>query len=124
MIFFVPLLLPIALIEGFFVFAYNFEILKGYFHNNMWFCISWGALPVLAGYLMQTNSIGLSSIIVSIITALISLAHIKISRSYKELKRKKRGDHIAKLLEKRLKLISVGTNVVALIFIIYRLIVP
>jgi len=64
-IFFVPLLLPIAILEGFFLFAYNYEFWNGFFHNNMWFAISWGSLPLLAGYIMQTNSLSYTVLLIS-----------------------------------------------------------
>jgi hypothetical protein len=48
MIAFTPLLWPIAILEGFFVFAYNLEWFGGRFHTDGWFAFSWGALPVLA----------------------------------------------------------------------------
>jgi len=57
MVRFVPLLWFFALAEGFFVFAYNLELFQGRFHTDPWFAFSWGFLPVLAGYVMQTNHI-------------------------------------------------------------------
>jgi len=87
MIRYVPLLWVIALLEGFFVFAYNLELFSGRFHTDRWFAFSWGALPVLAGYVMQTNRISLSSLMLAGAMALFSLVEIKASRPYKELKR-------------------------------------
>ncbi|MEM4340530.1 MAG: hypothetical protein QW319_03210, partial [Candidatus Nitrosocaldus sp.] len=52
---YVPFLAVIAVLEGFFLFAYNVELFNGRFHNNLFFSISWGGLPLLAGYVMQTN---------------------------------------------------------------------
>jgi hypothetical protein len=46
----VPLLWIVALLEGFFVFAYNLEWFGGRFHTDAWFAFSWGFLPVWAGY--------------------------------------------------------------------------
>ena len=48
-IYYTPLLLIIAVLEGFFLFAYNFEMVQGFFHNDFWFSISWGILPFMAG---------------------------------------------------------------------------
>ena len=87
MIIYVPLLWIVAILEGFFVFAYNFELFKGYFHNDFWFAVSWGVLPVMAGFIMQTNSIGIIPLAVSVIAGIISYVEIKISRPYKELKK-------------------------------------
>ncbi len=88
MIRFVPLLSVVAILEGFFVFAYNLEWFAGRFHTDRWFAFSWGSLPVLAGYIMQTNRISLPVLIVAISTALFSSVEIKASRPYKELKRR------------------------------------
>jgi hypothetical protein len=84
----VPLLWIIALLEGFFVFAYNLEWFAGRFHTDRWFAISWGALPVLAGYVMQTNSISLPALVLAVSMGLFSSVEIKASRPYKELKRR------------------------------------
>jgi hypothetical protein len=123
MILYVPLLWIVAILEGFFVFAYNFELFKGYFHNDFWFAVSWGVLPVMAGFIMQTNSIGIIPLAVSVITGIISYVEIKISRPYKELKRITHDEYHVKSLETCLKTISLGTIAFATILIIYRLVV-
>jgi hypothetical protein len=88
MIRYVPLLWIVAVVEGFFVFAYNLEWFGGMFHTDRWFAVSWGALPVLAGYVMQTNGISVPSLILAISMGLFSSVEIKASRPYKELKRR------------------------------------
>jgi hypothetical protein len=88
MIQFVPFLWVVAIVEGFFVFAYNLEWFGGKFHTDGWFAFSWGALPVVAGYIMQTNRISLPALILALAMALFSLIEIKASRPYKELKRR------------------------------------
>lgn len=82
-----PLLGGIALLEGFFVLAYNLEWFEGRFHTDAWFALSWGSLPVLAGYVLQTNRISLPVLIVAAGMGLLSLVEIKASRPYKALKR-------------------------------------
>jgi hypothetical protein len=82
-----PLLWLIAIPEGFFLLAYNLEWFGGRFHRDSWFALSWGALPVLAGYVLQTNSISLSAVVVATAMALLSLVEIRASRPYKELRR-------------------------------------
>lgn len=121
-IIFVPLLLIIAIIEGFFLFAYNFELFNGFFHNNFWFAVSWGSLPLLAGFVMQTNSISILSLFSSIIAFLIAYSEIRISRIYKELKRKPQDivDYNIKKLELYLKILSLTTISFAIILTIYK----
>ena len=113
MILFVPLLFVVAIMEGFFVFAYNLEWFGGRFHTDQWFAFSWGGLPVLAGYIMQTNSISLSALILSLSMALFSSIEIKASRPYKELKRRlpyynAEEQVLLKRYETLLKCISLG----------------
>ena len=119
-IFFVPLLLPIAILEGFFLFAYNYEFCNGFFHNNVWFAISWGSIPLLAGYVMQTNSLSHVPLLVSTVAFVISYFEINFSRKYKEFKRAQ--DLVkSKHLEFRLKIISLTTILFSVTFLIFRL---
>ena len=85
---FVPWLAAAAVLEGFFVFAYNLEWFEGRFHTDGWFAFSWGFLPVTAGSLMQTNSISLEALVTAASMALFSLVEIKASRHYKILRQK------------------------------------
>jgi hypothetical protein len=120
-ILFVPLLSVIAVMEGFFLFAYNFEKFTGYFHTNFWFVIAWGVLPVLAGYVMQTNSVAHVSIFVAALAGFISYVEITLSRAYKILRR--RNEEIAPMheLEKYLKIISLGTLGIAMLCLTLRI---
>lgn len=106
---FVPFLGIIAVLEGFFLLAYNFEIFGGRFHNDFWFAVSWGSLPALAGYVIQTNSIGVWPLAVSAVTGLISYLEIRMSRPYKALKQSCDQPEVIEKLENGLKAISVGT---------------
>jgi hypothetical protein len=119
-IFYVPLLSIVAILEGFFVFAYNLELFKGFFHNSFWFATSWGVLPLLAGFIMQTNSIGFLPIIISVIAGLESYIEIRTSRPYKELRRNGRDKYRMKKLETRLKLVSLGTIIFTIIVLVFR----
>jgi hypothetical protein len=119
---FAPLLLIIAIIEGFFLFAYNFELFNGLFHNNFWFAVSWGGLPLLAGFVIQTNSISILSLISSIMAFLVAYTEIRISRKYKELKRKPQDvvDCNTEKLERSLKVISLLTISFAVLLTVCR----
>lgn len=87
MLLYTPLLWIVAILEGFFVFAYNLEWFDGRFHTDGWFAFSWGSLPVLAGYILQTNNVSIAVLLIASSTGLLSLVEIKASRPYKELKR-------------------------------------
>lgn len=103
-----PLLFPIGIIEGFFLFAYNLELFGGKFHNKKSTVFSWGILPVFAGSAIQSNSISLETIIISAITASITYVLIKNSRPYKILKQTNGSIKEIKEREIVLKLLSIG----------------
>jgi hypothetical protein len=95
----VPWLGIVAVLEGFFVFAYNLEWFGGKFHTDGWFAFSWGFLPVLAGHLIQTNTISVAAVVLASAMALFSRVEIKASRPYKDLKKRQ---HSLSAGEKRL----------------------
>ncbi len=113
---YVPSLAVIAVVEGFFVFAYNLEWWSGRFHTDAWFALSWGALPVLAGCVMQTNSVSVAALIVAGATALLSVVEITASRAYKDLKRRpsRSDDETASAARYERILKSVSLGVIAL----------
>ena len=115
-----PLLFPIGIAESFFLFAYNLELFKGKFHNNLSFVMSWGVLPVLAGSVIQTNSTSFETIVISGIAGLLSYVLIRTSRKYKELKRQSANYSETYKKEIILKLISVGVIVSTISYFILR----
>jgi hypothetical protein len=121
----VPLLWSMAIAEGFFVFAYNLEWFHGRFHSDNWFAFSWGFLPVLAGYIMQTNRLSASALVIGLAMALLSGVEIKASRPYKALKRAVPQTEGERLLMVRyeaiLKAISLGVILLALGMFIRRI---
>jgi len=126
MVLYVPLLWSMALSEGFFVFAYNMEWFGGRFHTDGWFAFSWGALPLLSGYIMQTNTISPTALALAAATGFFSLIEIKASRPYRELKRRGDGlaEHEGELMlrfESILKSISTGVMLLGAGLLIWRL---
>lgn len=109
---YVPWLAAIAIVEGFFVFAYNLEWWNSRFHTDSWFAFSWGGLPVAAGYVMQTNTLSLAALVVAVAMAALSVVEITASRAYKELRRRpSRSDAdeaLAARYERILKSVSLG----------------
>jgi hypothetical protein len=115
-----PHLWVIALLEGFFVFAYNLEWFNGRFHTDVWFAFSWGILPVLAGYVIQTNALSVASVLVAGAMGLISRVEIQASRPYKEMKRAN-SDHPHLIrFEAILKSLSGGVVLLALGLLVFR----
>lgn len=121
MVLYTPHLWPIAIAEGFFVLAYNLEWFGGRFHRDAWFAFSWGGLPVLAGYVLQTNAVSLSALLVATATALLALVEIRASRPYKELNRSRSDTVHARHLEGILKSLSAGVIVLGIGMLAFRL---
>jgi hypothetical protein len=120
-VFYVPMLALVAFLEGLFLFAYNFEIWNGRFHTNFWFAVSWGILPVIAGYVIQTGSIySVAPIVAAVGAGAVSMAEIRISRQYKILKKEGIKSAITAMLEKRLKLLSIATIAFSLLLLAAR----
>jgi hypothetical protein len=121
-----PLLWLIAIPEGFFVLAYNLEWFKGRFHTDGWFALSWGGLPVLAGYILQTNQISLAALLVATSMGFFSLVEIRASRPYKALKQVYTPDGVdidsaqVQILEGILKSISLGVILLGIGLAIWR----
>jgi len=115
-----PLLFPIGIIEGFFLFAYNLELFGGRFHNNISTIVSWGILPVFAGSVIQTNSITVEALMLAAVSALITYGLIITSRRYKELKRSYAEPFLIRKKELILKLITIGVVIGTVIFFVLR----
>ena len=82
-----PLLLLVGGLELFFLFAYNLELFGGMFHTDLWFATSWGLLPVIAGFVVQTDSLSLASIGAGLFGFFTAYVEISASRPYKAIKR-------------------------------------
>jgi hypothetical protein len=111
-----PLLFPIGILEGFFLFAYNLELFGGKFHNKASTVFSWGILPIFAGSAIQTNSISVETIIISCITAVITYALISTSKPYKILKQNSGDSNAIKKKEVFLKLLTLGVVVATIVW--------
>ena len=111
-----PLLFPIGIVEGFFLFAYNLELFGGKFHNKLSTVISWGILPVFAGSAIQTNSISLETVVVSGITGFVTYVLILNTRPYKILKQNNGDINTIKKKELILKLLTAGVVIGTLSF--------
>lgn len=114
-----PLLIPIGIAETFFLFSYNLESFKGKFHNEIVFVVSWGVLPVFAGSIIQTNTIYMSTLALSTISATLSFVLIKTSKKYKKLIRE---SHVPDTHQEEiiLKLVSIGVIISTVLYFVLR----
>jgi len=115
-----PLLIPIGIVEIFFLVSYNLELFNGKFHNSSSFILSWGVLPVLAGTVIQINSITLESFALSGVAGILSYILIKTSRIYKNLKQQSAKTSLIYKKEIVLKLISSGVILSTVLFFLIR----
>ena len=116
-----PWLIVVALLEGFFLFAYNLESFQGRFHTDGWFAFSWGVLPVCAGFIIETNTLSPSAVIFAGAMGLVSLVEINASRPYKALRRAGISDPNQARYEAILKSISLAIMLCAIGMILWRL---
>jgi hypothetical protein len=116
-----PLLIPLGAVELFFLVAYNLELFAGRFHTDLWFAFSWGFLPVLAGYAVQTATLSLIAMAAGLFGFCTAYVEINASRPYKALKREPGGrdSDIASRLEGILKGV-VASVLIAALFLLLR----
>lgn len=120
---FAPFLIPLGMLEIFFLFAYNLELFRGRFHTDPWFAFSWGGLPVLAGFVIQTNSLSFPALAASLFGFSTAFAEINASRPYKALK--KLGPVAlpeTARFENILKALVAGNLAISLTLLAYRLV--
>jgi len=79
-------ILPLGALELFFLLSYNLEWFRGALHTDFWFATSWGFLPVLVGYAVQTNGVSLVSLAGGLFGFFTAFVEINASRPYKALK--------------------------------------
>lgn len=115
-----PLLFPIGIAEGFFLFAYNLEWFNGKFHNRPSTILSWGILPVFAGSVIQTNTISIETLLLSCISAIVTYFLITTSRKYKQLKLNDASWHFIHKKERILKSITFGVVGYTTVFFVFR----
>jgi hypothetical protein len=88
-----PLLVPLVVIGGLLVPAYNLELAGGRFHNDTWFAIAWGAFPAFTGYFVNALTIRPAGLLVAASCCLISAAQRRLSTPARELRR--RTNHVS-----------------------------
>jgi hypothetical protein len=85
-----PWLLPFVAFGGFIVVAYNLELFGGRFHNDLWFALSWGAFPLLTGYVVVAEELRVEALLASAFAALLSHAQRLLSTPVRFLRRRVR----------------------------------
>jgi hypothetical protein len=83
-----PLLLPLVIVGGLLVPAYNLELAGGRFHNDTWFALAWGGFPAFTGYFVNALAIRPAGVLVAAACCLLSVAQRRLSTPARELRRR------------------------------------
>ena len=79
--------IPFVLFGGFIVLAYNLELLRGWFHSDLWFGFAWGAFPALTGYWASAQQLDVQAFLVAAGCFALTLAQRTLSNQARALRR-------------------------------------
>ena len=115
-------LLWIIPLQTFFVVAYPYaKFTKGFFHNDVFFAFSFGFVPVMAGYYINTLTLNPEFIPWAVVAALISGIEITLSRYVRKWRHNVYLLHEPCVIDKpelALKFLCLLSYLLALIFIL------
>ncbi len=83
-----PLLVPLVIVGGLLVPAYNLELGGGRLHNDTWFALAWGGFPAFTGYFVNALTIRPAGVLVAAACCLLSVAQRRLSTPARELRRR------------------------------------
>ena len=83
-----PVLIPFIVIGPFLVLAYNLELFGGRMHTDLAFAVSWGAFPLLTGYVAQAAGLESPAIVAAVAAVGFSLAQRSLSTPARALRRR------------------------------------
>lgn len=86
-----PWLLPFVAFGAFMVYAYNLELFGGRFHSHLWFALSWGAFPLLAGYLVTAERLSVEAVLAATFAGFLSFAQRHLSTPVRMVRRRVRS---------------------------------
>ena len=82
-----PLLIPLVIVGGALVPAYNLELAGGRFHSDLWFALAWGGFPAFTGFFAQSLKITAAGVLVAAGCCMLSAAQRRLSTPVRELRR-------------------------------------
>jgi len=82
------LLLPFIIIETFFAVAYNLEMFNKKFHTGLVFSLSWGAIPFLMGYFVNSLSFSFPVIVMAAFAGLLTFVQRTLSNQTRFVRRR------------------------------------
>ena len=81
-------LVPFIVVGPILVLSYNLELLGGRVHTDAGFALSWGAFPLLAGYVAQTGRIDVAALVAAVGAFALSYAQRSLSTPARLLRRR------------------------------------
>jgi hypothetical protein len=81
------LILPFVAIESFFAVTYNLEIFEKRFHTDIVFALSWGSIPFLTGYFVNSLSLSISSLVMALGIGLLTYVQRTLSTQARMFRR-------------------------------------
>jgi len=82
------ILLVFIVLETFFLFAYNTNYSNGKFHGDISFAFSWGVLPFLTSYYVNSLTIPAGIFLIGLALAATAMIEINLSRWCKDFRRR------------------------------------
>ena len=131
------ILLVFIILETFFLFAYNINYSNGKFHNDISFAFSWGFLPFLTSYYVNSLTVTIGSVLIGLAVAATAMIEINLSRWCKDFRRRSNVTEIRfeddtflrsttegliKNPEKALKLIVIAVDLLGIGLLIGRIV--
>lgn len=81
-------LVPLVLVGGMFLPAYNLELAGGRFHSDLWFALGWGGFPAFTGYFVNAEKVALPGVLMAVGCTVMSVAQRRLSSPARELRRR------------------------------------
>ncbi len=81
-------LVPLVVLGGLFLPAYNLEWVGGRLHGDIWFAIGWGGFPAFTGYFVEALKIDLAGVLIAVACTVLSVAQRRLSSPARELRRR------------------------------------
>ncbi len=128
-----PYLLLFVAVQGICALGYPLApIFRGVLHRDSVFAISWGSLPCLTSYYVQSGTLTVLPVLLAVVFAAVAVLEIRVSRRSREERRAfhpsitpeetPRGSHgeSFRRLDLILQILSIGTTLVALGLLVGR----
>jgi hypothetical protein len=117
-------LVPLIAAGVFFAIAYPMpsQVAGGLFHNDLTFSFSWGFLPFLTSYFVNSVELNVAPVAAGFLAALAAWAEIRLSRRARALRKEGSPAATYEGLERKLKILVVTTCTVSLMLVVARLV--